>query len=133
MLLLRLGALNAQDDRIIINEHLSIVYFQKDNGQRVEPYLYKNEVSELFVEVSAMNEICDLEIELWNSQNQEVEILRRFSRNGVVGVTFNTLDQPYLDLRIFSNCREVVMLNTVQGLINLSGRKKIGGALLAIH
>ena len=120
-------------DRTIINEHLSIVYFQKSDGQRVEPYLYKNRISELFVEVSAMRDICDVEVELWNTRGEQVEILQRTVVNGVVGITFNTLNEAYLELKIFSKCREIVMLNTTQGLINLTGRKKIGGAQLLIH
>lgn len=119
-------ASSAQEREIIINEEIGIMCFQVKDGDAVLPDLKKNDVDEIFVSVPAFRGRCEIDVRLIDETGTEIAVMDRRKRNDAIGLTFDSGKGDNIQVVVFSECKKMVMLNTVNGLVNISGRNIVG-------
>lgn len=127
------GFLYAQEKEIIINEEISVYCYQIIEGKAVLPLLRKDDIDEIFVEVPVFRGKCTIDVELMDEKGVPIVIMNRRKRNDALGLTIDPRDAVNIYVTVFSQCDKMVLLNTVQGLINISGKSVVGRVELNVE
>ncbi|MEQ9231653.1 MAG: hypothetical protein RIF46_13300 [Cyclobacteriaceae bacterium] len=118
---------------IIINEEISVFCYQIKEGTAVLPKLKKDDIDEIFVEVPVFRGKCSIDVELMDEKGVPIVIMSRRKRNDALGLTIDPRDATSIYVTVFSQCDRMVMLNTVRGLINISGKSVVGRVELKVE